>query len=339
MRLGAMHPCITARGLDMYTHPHPFIRRATHQQTKPPLTIMPSPHNPRTQQGLTLVELMVGIAIGLLVVAVAMGALMVSRGISGTVSDASGIQQQAAYAMRLFGQQLRQAGSMRLNLNPGTTVTEDPHRAAVAFETVAVSASSPVFSYNAGTANQVIAGADSPDSLTVGFRRYTEPVFTDATGRSQVRNCLGGPDDNTSTDERMESVFIFNAATNTLNCNGNGAGVQPVLQNVANFQVRYLLQDVTTTPGVATVRTVDATAVGTNWAQVQAVEVCLVLYGNEAIDMPADGTSTYRDCDAAGTAIDMATLTGTRTRRMHIAFRNVFQLRSQGLIGSVLNPT
>ena len=333
-----MHPCITAQGLDMCTHP--FVRRATRQQTKPPLNIMPLTNNPRTQQGLTLVELMVGIAIGLLVVAVAMGALMVSRGISGTVSDASGIQQQAAYAMRLFGQQLRQAGSMRLNLNPGTTVTEDPHRAAVAFETVAVSASSPAFSYNAGTANQVIAGADSPDSLTVGFRRYTEPVFTSATERSQVRNCLGGPDDNTSTDERMESIFIFNAATNTLSCNGNanGAGAQPVLQNVANFQVRYLLQDVTTTPGVATVRTVDATAVGTNWAQVQAVEVCLVLYGNEAIDMPADGTSTYRDCDAAGTAIDMAALAGTRARRMHITFRNVFQLRSQGLIGSVLNP-
>ena len=179
----------------MYTHP--FVRRATRQQTKPPLNIMPLTNNPRTQQGLTLVELMVGIAIGLLVVAVAMGALMVSRGISGTVSDASGIQQQAAYAMRLIGQQLRQAGSMRLNLNPGTTVTEDPHRAAVAFETVAVSASSPAFSYNAGTANQVIAGADSPDSLTVGFRRYTEPVFTSATERSQVRNCLGGPDDNT----------------------------------------------------------------------------------------------------------------------------------------------
>jgi type IV pilus assembly protein PilW len=263
---------------------------------------------------------------------------MVSRGISGTVSDASAIQQQAAYAMRLFGQQLRQAGSMRLNLDPGTTVTEDPHRAAVAFETVALSASSPTFSYNAATADQVIRGADAPDTLTVGFRRYTEPVFTDAAGRAQVRNCLGGPDDTASTHERMESAFSFNAATNTLNCNGNGAGAQPVLQNVANFQVRYLLQDVTTTPGIATVKTVDATAVGANWAQVQAVEVCLVLYGNEAIDMPADGTSTYRDCDAAGTPIDMAALTGTRARRMHIAFRNVFQLRSQGLIGSVLNP-
>ena len=67
---------------------------------------------PQTQRGVTLIELMVGITIGLLTVAVAMGALMVSRGISGTVSDASTIQQQAAYAMRVIGLQLRQAGSL-----------------------------------------------------------------------------------------------------------------------------------------------------------------------------------------------------------------------------------
>ena len=54
---------------------------------------------------MTLVELLIGIAIGLLVVAVATGALMVSRGVTGSVSDASNIQQQAAYAMRLIGGQ------------------------------------------------------------------------------------------------------------------------------------------------------------------------------------------------------------------------------------------
>ena len=66
----------------------------------------------QAQRGITLLELMIGIAIGLLVVAVAMAALMVSRGVSGTVSDASGIQQQAAYGMRLIGLQLRQGGSL-----------------------------------------------------------------------------------------------------------------------------------------------------------------------------------------------------------------------------------
>ncbi len=68
------------------------------------------------QRGVTLIELLVGIVIGLLTVAVAMGALMVSRGVTGTVSDSSMLQQQAAYAFRVIGQQIRQAGSLRLNL-------------------------------------------------------------------------------------------------------------------------------------------------------------------------------------------------------------------------------
>ena len=70
----------------------------------------------KNQRGVSLLELLVGIAIGLLVVAVAMGALMASRGLSGTVSDASTLQQQASYAFRIMGQQIRQAGGLYLNL-------------------------------------------------------------------------------------------------------------------------------------------------------------------------------------------------------------------------------
>ncbi len=292
------------------------------------------PH--RTQRGVTLLELMVGIAIGLLVVAVALGALMVSRGISGTVSDASGIQQQGAYAMRLFGQQLRQAGSLRLNRNPGTVVAADLYLAPVAFETQATSATS-LYSFDAGKSEQIVSGTAAPATLVVGYRRYTDPSFINPIDPSPSRNCLGGPAD-TSNHERLESTFWVSSKSE-LRCAGNpstalptpptdGDG-QPILQNVANFQVRYLVQN--NAAGTPTLTQVDASGV-TNWAQVQAVEVCLVLYGTEAMDLPAG--SNYTDCD--GTAVDMSTLTGVRARRMHVPFRNVFQLRSQGLIGTVL---
>jgi len=291
---------------------------------------------PHAQRGVTLIELMVGIAIGLLVVAVAMGALMVSRGVTGTVSDASGIQQQGAYAMRLFGQQLRQAGSLRLNRNPGTVVAAELYLAPVAFETKATSAT-PLYSFDATKSEQIISGTAAPVTLVVGYRRYTEPTFISATDVSPSRNCLGGPADS-SNHERLESTFWV-SSKNELRCAGNpnpalaspptDTDGQPVLQNVANFQVRYLVQN--NTAGNPTLSQVDASGV-TNWAQVQAVEVCLVLYGAEAMDLPAG--SNYTDCD--GTAVDMSTLTGARARRMHVPFRNVFQLRSQGLIGTVL---
>lgn len=82
------------------------------------------------------------------------------------------------------------------------------------------------------------------------------------------------------------------------------AMAQPIVRNVANFQVRYLIQTAAGS-GNPNMRYASATTVGTNWARVFGVEVCLVLYGNEPIDLPAG--STYIDCDGT-TAVNMTTL-------------------------------
>ena len=274
------------------------------------------------QRGLSLLELMVGIAIGLLVVAVAMSALMVSRGVSGTVSDASTIQQQAAYAMRSIGMQLRQSGSLFLNFspNPGGVAAIDAYLTPVAFETKAESAGPGSNAFDPTTDSIGSTGG----ALNIGYRRYTEPVFTNATAISLVRNCLGVPADS-SADMRVESVFQL--VGTDLRCAGNNATAQPIVQNVANFQVRYLVQTGAGT-GVPRIQYTAAVAAA-DWSRVQGVEVCLVLYGNEAIDLPAG--SAYTDCDGT-TSVDLTTLTGARARRMHMVFRNVYQLRSQGLI-------
>ncbi|KRC24030.1 N-terminal cleavage protein [Acidovorax sp. Root217] len=275
----------------------------------------------RTQRGFTLIELMVGITIGLLTIAVAMGALMVSRSVSGTVSDTSGIQQQAAYAMRVIGLQLRQAGSIRLNMNPKSAVAQDLYFAPVGFESI-VLASGSVKGFDPTT--DTISGTNSPATVTLGYRRFSEPVFSSAAEQTLARNCVGGPD-SANADQRLESTFQLTGSD--LQCSGNSAAAQSIAQNVAEFQVRYLLQDTVSTPGIPKVTPVDATGVGSNWGRVQAVEVCLVLYGVETINLPAG--SNYTDC--SGTAVDMSTLTGARARRMHAVFRNVFQMRSQGL--------
>lgn len=275
------------------------------------------------QQGVTLVELMVGMTVGLLVVAVSMGALMVSRGVSGTVSDGSMIQQQAAYAMRVIGTQMRQAGSLRVNMVYDSSVVSEPELAKVAIETNAPASGTTGNTFD--PSQDTIKGGAA--SVTVGYRRYTEPVTT-ASNASQSRNCVGGPAD-TSGDARLESIFSFDAASAELRCAGNTTAAQAIVNNVANFQVRYLLQDNTTTPGDSQIKTVDITGVGSSdWNKVQGIEVCLVLFGNEPIDMPS--TSTYMDCN--GSTVNMATLSGSRAKRMHMVFRNVFQLRSQGLL-------
>ncbi|GGH57987.1 hypothetical protein GCM10010975_18160 [Comamonas phosphati] len=273
----------------------------------------------QAQSGLTLLELMVGITVGLLVVAAAMAALIASRGVAGAVNDASGMQLQAAHAMRTMGQQVRQAGSLYLRLNPGSAA------APVAFEAHAPAADG---GKGFAPASDTLLGSSS--AMSLGYHRYKEPVHTASGEQAQARNCLGGPA-NSSPDQRVESIFQRHG--DQLRCGGNDTAnaPQPLVQNVADFQLRYLLQD-NTVPGDARIQYLAADAVGDgNWGKVQAVEVCLVLYGNEPVDMPAG--STYTGCD--GSAVDM-TAAGERARRMHMVFRSIFQLRSQGLIGTVL---
>ena len=256
------------------------------------------------QAGLTLIELMIGLAVGLLVVAVATVSLLGSRSVTGAVSDISGIQQQAAYVMRTFGTQLRQAGSLYLDLGLDAD-GEGEITSATAFQL-------------RGNSEQAITEAEGTGAITIQYTGYEEPTFANAGPIS--RNCLGAPGSiPAGTTASIESIFTLNGTD--LRCND-----QPIAQNVAAFEVRYLLQGTDQD---------DPTMLYTNregvadWNQVQGVEVFLVLFGTERIDLP-EGAS-YTGCDGS-TAVNITTLAAPRTNRMHYVFRNVFQLRSQGLI-------
>lgn len=254
------------------------------------------------QAGLTLIELMIGLAVGLLVVAVATVSLLGSRSVTGAVSDISGIQQQAAYVMRTFGTQLRQAGSLYLDLGLDAD-GKGEITSATAFQL-------------RGSTDTAIA--ENNGSVTIRFTGYEEPTFANAGPIS--RNCLGAPGSiPAGTTASIESIFTLNGTD--LRCND-----QPIAQNVAAFQVRYLLQG--TDQDDPTMLYTNSAGVA-DWNRVQGVEVCLVLFGTERIDLP-EGAS-YTGCDGS-TAVNITTLAAPRTNRMHYVFRNVFQLRSQGLI-------
>lgn len=266
------------------------------------------------QTGVTLIELLVGLAIGLMTIAVALGALLVSRGVSGTVSDATQLQQQGAHALRVIGLQLRQAGSIRLNLAPAQAAgasapqTIDPLE-AVAFETV--------FNRNTGA---LASSDDFP--LRVGYQNYTEAVITGSgtVQQSLLADCLGRTPSSTVIQSDFRLVRPDGAATGALECAGADGAAQTVIDNVADLQVRFLLQTITTAG--ANIRRVAAADVGGNWPAVVAVEVCLELVGQERIDAAG---ATFRDC--SWTTGQPETPMGDRLR---MVFRNTFQLRTQG---------
>jgi type IV pilus assembly protein PilW len=255
----------------------------------------------RRQRGVTLVELMVSIAIGLLTIAVALGALMVSRGVSSTVSDAAQLQQQAAYALRIIGQQVRQAGATQLNLAAGKDSAED------------ALADDPVSYLKTGYTRigDVISGTDT--TLTVGYSNYVEQNTSNV--GTMFRSCLGGHGDPTA-DQLITSAFRLDG--DELKCNDNlGEGAQALIKNVTALRVWYLVQQ----PGNGTPATFRATADEvSNWANVTAVEVCLELRGNELIDVPS--TAWYTNCQGGRASFD---------GRLRMVFRDTFQIRSQGL--------
>ena len=267
----------------------------------------------RVQAGFTLVELMVAILIGLLVVGVALAGLMASRGVSGTVSDATQLQQQASYAFRVLGQQVRQAGSMELNL--------DTEKASGS--TAPLSAGAKVgFELGYTQWDQIINGIDAPNStqfaLTVGYQNYGEQQ-ADGTTASLLRDCLG--QGGTPTGGSYPRIINrFAVRDGVLVCNGATGNTQPIIRNVNDFRVQYYVQS-DAVGGAPKLKKVNAAGV-TQWAEVVAVEVCLDLVGDRAVDLPA--TSTYRNCAGADVSYG---------GRIHQVFRNIFQLRSQGVLG------
>lgn len=280
------------------------------------------------QQGVTLIELMVGIAIGLLVIAVAMGALMVSRGVSSTVSEASTLQQQASYAFRVIGQQIRQAGSMELRLTPDFIPTTGLYPLVpVAFDPPDPTGQIPPFDRKAST----LTGDTSPTlSFTVGYQNYTETVTpppssgasasTTPVTSSLLRDCLGqnkalSSGGSLTSTPVLTSTFKRNS-NNELVCEGAGSsGAQAIIGNVTDMQVRYIEQ----AAGTANLQYRTSADPG-EWTNIYAIEVCLELTGTEHTPT---ASATYKNCSGADTSYG---------DRLKMVFRNVYQIRSQGQV-------
>ena len=274
-----------------------------------------STHAPKpirtSQRGATLLELLVGITIGLLTVAVAVGALVVSRGISGTVSEASQLQQQASFAFRVIGQQLRQAGSRQLD--PETA--PDVH--AKFYEPIK---NVPV-DFSGVTP---VSGKDNPGTgeyaLEINYQNIKElTVLQPTEGEYQIRNCLQkkAEDAALNPEPMITSKFKHNTTAGTLVCAGGTADPQPIIQNVKDFTVQYLTQATDGSPGAApTYQYVNAITAGASWLKVYAVQVCLELEGAETIDTAG---AKYKKCD--GTEVD-------RGNKLRMVFRNTYHIRN-----------
>lgn len=267
--------------------------------------------HPQRQHGLSMIELLVGLTIGLLTISVAIGTLVISRQVSGTVNDASQLQQQAAQAFRSIGQQARQAGSVRLNLAIAKEGTQpiDPGD-NVAFEVPK----------GVTTVGGKSAPGKNEYQLVLGYQNYNENLVGSATQQSMFRDCLG----QAPSAGALRSGFVLEkaagATSGELRCAGTNDVSQPVIANVADFRVRFVEQQANVATGLPTMQYRTAEAVAADaWPRIYAVEICLEMEGTE--NQTDTGATQYVNC---------ANQTVARGSRLRMVFRNTYQLRSQG---------
>lgn len=237
--------------------------------------------------GASLVEMLVGLTIGLMVIAGAFITLQISHINSTSVSDLSQLQQQGSYALRSIGMQIRQAGSLEMALDTD----------------------SGLYSFNdapgSAAPSSAISGTDGIGSSADAVSVSHQP----ASKASQGRDCLGELIDGL----RAEGTFFVQNAE--LRCKTAGKN-QALTANVADFQVWYRVRSVPGTTQRMTAMQVEKAAL---WGSVKSIEVCLHLVGNEA---GHPDSKNFTNCQNEQTS---------RNGRLHLVFRNVFDLRSQGV--------
>ncbi len=255
---------------------------------------------PRRQRGASLVELMVGLTIGLLVVLAAMGTIVLTRSSSTTVADSSVMITQGNNAMRLIGQTLRQSGAIEL-VPLDATQPLGSRQYVFSNDFTGVGGTGFVMQGTEG-------GTSGTDTLTVSYQNRTDDT---------TRDCLG----NTTPAglNRVENLFSVNGTE--LRCLGSGnATPQPVVDNLEDFQVLYWVQTGTGAAATQIRRAADQVVAAGGWNNVVAVDVCLQLRG-EVSNHPIIAGSTFTNCQEAATAHD---------GRMHQVFRSTFDLRNRG---------
>ncbi|MEQ1536289.1 MAG: PilW family protein [Burkholderiaceae bacterium] len=243
----------------------------------------------RTQQtGASLIELMVGITIGMLIVIAAVGTLMFTSLSSSASTDNNRLQQKAELFFRLFRLPVEQAGAMSIASPSGNYEVEfskDFTGLPTSLTGLPSTTQASAFGVNAtGTA---------ADTLNVAYQH-----------EGDGRDCLGNTPPAADANKRIQNRYSVNAATLELLCEGGNAvtGAQAIIDGVEDFQVVYGIKtfpsDTPLDPTTYTYRFYRADQV-TNWDAISAVSICLQLRG-DSTSSPSVGTLPI---GCAGTAM------------------------------------
>jgi len=272
---------------------------------------------------MTLIELLVGLTLGLLVVLAAVASLMIVRGSSHTMSDSAALEQQATLAMLQIGQQLSQTGAYNAyaaGTDPNTGVPGSDYPAFDPGTSTNDTGSIQFDIRPIGVAQELstfaIFGKDADDTTPTTDTLYIS--YAKANDGSPSAGCAGLKTDPLTTGGAARSVSIFtvDTKTNSLTCHTDSDTSKPVpiAANVVDMRVSYLSVD---TKGNVTYYATakDVNDAPNTWASINGVQICLELVG----DTTQAVQPTFKGCQDQDKPAN---------GRIHRIVRNTFYLRN-----------
>lgn len=270
------------------------------------------------QMGASIMELMVGITIGLLVVLAALGSLVYTHVSSTTMVDATRLQQKADAVFRIISFQTLQAGAMELNTNSSSI---DPGTVTLSTDYTGFDPSITNQTAIVASVHGVDGSGTTQDILRIS---YQDNGTTTPSTAGTARDCLGQSTAVTTRGIRVDNTFTYLPAVGgggDLQCQGAAAGatLQPILDGVEDFQVTYGVRTVTPA-GAENFQYFTANNV-TDWSNIQTVNICLQLRGDTRGN-PRPGWTTANRIPACGTVLD------TNDGFLRRVYRRTFSIRN-----------
>ena len=296
------------------------------------------------ERGLTLAEMLVALAIGLLTVLAAGRLLLFAVTAQAAQTELSAIDDGGRYALELIGRAVRQAGFV----DPAVLAAPDPGA-------VLDAAPAAVAGLDAHTLSRTTAALDAPLPDQAGGSDVLALRFTGAgvaPGDGSMASCAGF-----AVADGQEGWSIFYVARSSagepeLRCKYHGASAwsaDALVSGVDGFQVLYGIDTDTPRDGVPN-RYVNADAIRafdaalpaglpaaefnrrTWWKRVVSIRVGLLLHGSRATRsapgnfvyrLPGPGAADPRD---AGSSLDESAMTLELRRRERRLFAMTFAL-------------
>lgn len=225
---------------------------------------------PLSVMGASLIELMVGITIGLLVVIGAVGSLVFTQATTTVLADTAHLQQKADAIFSNLGMHLLQAGAVNMEWSNAGVKFSDNY--------TGINTSSTGLPGQMLSIHGVEESSNFAEALRVSYQDNMRSTDDAATRQNLgVRDCLGNRPAVEFTN--IDNEF-FRSGTDLM-CRGASAApneAQAIADGVEDFQVWYGIQSLDAS-GNPQYLFYSADKVP-NWSSIHAVRVCILLRGD-----------------------------------------------------------